>query len=94
MNKSEEKRQEYAEELKTWAWLYKRGIAPAVPIGDAPVPLPYCHSRPFNHPAEYVVQLLLYRRYQGDPYGATRGIYDESRSILAFAPHAFTRERK
>jgi len=93
MNKSEEERQKYTEELKTWAWLYKRGNAGAI-IGDAPVPLPYCYNRPFNHPAEYVVQLLLYRRYQGDPYGATRGLYDESRSILAFDPRAFTEEQK
>jgi len=92
MNKSEEKRQEYAEELKNWAWRYKCGAHAGV-IGEAPVPLPYC-SRPFSHPAEYVLQLLIYRRCALDPYGATRGLYDESRSILAFDPHAFTREQK
>ncbi len=95
MNRSEEERQEYAEELKGWARVYKYGSFTGIrdPSGRAELPIPYFIAKGGDW-VEYVVQLILFRRYRGDPAAATRPIYDESRSILAFDPHAFDEKHK
>lgn len=89
MNKSEEERQKYSNDLKSWVHMYKYGSftwtnnSPSVE--DAAV----LHDDRRRYCA---VHQRLIRRYRRRP-GEQLGMYKSS-SILAFDPHVFDENHK